>query len=80
MTTLHQSMNILKINNIQDLEVTKFVHFYNQKRFLENFNMSLKTTNQFHSHQTRYGTNENYYSERVTLASVALLKKPQIML
>ena len=60
-------MNILNINDIYELEVAKFIHSYNKKRLPENFNMSFKPINQFHNYQTRSFTNENYYSERVTL-------------
>ena len=35
-------MNILKISDIYELEIAKFIHSYNQKRFPENFNMSFK--------------------------------------
>ena len=49
MTTLNKLMNILKINNIYKLEVAKFIDFYNQIRLPENFNISLKPTNEFHS-------------------------------
>ena len=52
-------MNILKISDIYELEVAKFIHSYNQKRFPENFNMSFKPTNP-HNYQTRSLTNENY--------------------
>ena len=53
-------MNILKISDIYELGVAKFIHSYNQKRFPKNFNMSFKPTNQFHNYQTRSLTNENY--------------------
>ena len=62
MTTLYKPMNILIINDNYELEVAKFIHSYNQKRFPENF-MSFKPTNQFHSYQTRSVTNENYYNK-----------------
>ena len=60
MTTLYKSRNILKISYIYELEVAKFIHSYNQKRFPKNFNMSFKPTNQFYNYQTRFLTNENY--------------------
>ena len=60
MTTLYKSMNILKISDIYELEVAKFIRSYNQKRFPENFNMSFKPTIQFHNYQIRSLTNENY--------------------
>ena len=60
MTTSYKSMNIFKISDIYELEVAKFIHSYNQKRFPENFNMSFKPTNQFHNYQTRSLKNENY--------------------
>ena len=53
-------MNILKISDIYELGVAKFIHSYNQKRFPKNFNMSFKPTNQLHNYQTRSLTNENY--------------------
>ena len=40
-------MNKLKINDINELEIAKFILFYNQKRLPENCNMFLKPTNQF---------------------------------
>ena len=57
---LYKSKNILTISYIYELEVAKFIHSFNQKRFPKNFNMSFKPTNQFHNYQTRFLTNENY--------------------
>ena len=62
MTTLYKSINILKISDIYELQVAKFIHSYNQKRFPEHFNMSFKPTNQFHNYQTRSLTNENFFN------------------
>ena len=56
-------MNTLKINDINNLEVAKFIHSYIQKRLPENFNMSLKPTNQFHNCCLRSVANENHYLE-----------------
>ena len=60
MAILYKSKNISKISYIYELEVAKFIHSFNQKRFPKNFNMSFKPTNQFHNYQTRSLTNENY--------------------
>ena len=70
MTTLYKSKNILKISYIYELEVAKFIHSFNQKRFPKNFNMSFKPTNQFHNYQTRFLTNEIYWLQRVTLQNI----------
>ena len=64
---LFKSWNILKINEIYQLETAKFMHLYYHKHLPENFNQYFKSASKHHSYSTRSISNQNYYQERYNL-------------
>ena len=64
---LFKSWNLLKINEIYELEIAKFMHLYYNKHLPENFDHYFKSAGNHHSYSTRSISNQNYYQERYNL-------------
>ena len=64
---LFKSWNLLKINEIYELEIAKFMHSYYNKHLPENFDHYFKSASNHHSYSTRSISNQNYYQERYNL-------------
>ena len=66
MCTLYESMNILLINDIYELEVAKFMYGFYHRMLPENFDNCFKSENTQHSHNTGSIASESYHLERAT--------------
>ena len=64
---LFKSWNLLKINEIYELEIAKFMHLHYNKHLPENFDHYFKSASNHHSYSTRSISNQNYYQERYNL-------------
>ena len=69
MCTQYETMNILKVKNIYELEIAKFMHSFYHGLLPENFNNYFKSANTQHSHNTRTVASDGYYLERVNTKS-----------
>ena len=69
MCTQYETMNILIIKNIYELEIAKFMHCFYHGLLPENFNNHFKSANTQHSHNTRTAALDGYYLERVNTKS-----------
>ena len=67
--TQYETMNILKVKNIYELEIAKFMHSFFHGLLPENFNNYSKSANTQHSHNTRTVASNDYYLERVNTKS-----------
>ena len=65
MNILYKSFNILRLKDIFELEIAKFMHSFYHKKIPENFNSYFRTASQQHTHLTRSITNKNYFLKRV---------------
>ena len=65
MNTLYKSLNILRLKDIFELEIAKFMHSFHHNKIPENFNSYFRTASQQHTHLTRSITNKNYFLKRV---------------
>ena len=65
MNTYYSSMSLLKVNDIYQLELAKFMYLYHHNRLPENFNHYFKSAKNHHSYTTRSISNQNYYLERL---------------
>ena len=57
-------MKILKMKDIYELEIAKFMHSYYHCKLPENFDNCFKNANNLHKYNTRSVVNDNYYVER----------------
>ena len=64
MCVLFKFMKILKVKDIFELEIAKFMYSYYHSLLLENFDNYFKYASKHHDYKTRSITAENYYSER----------------
>ena len=65
MNTYYSLMSLLKVNDIYQLELAKFMYLYHHNRLPENFNHYFKSAKNHHSYTTRSISNQNYYLERL---------------
>jgi len=68
----YKSMKILKVKDICELELAKFMHsFQFHNNFLpENFENYFKTASNHHDHYTRSTAKNDFYSKRIRLILV----------
>ena len=66
MYLLYKSIKILKVKDIYELKIAKFIHSYYHCKFPENFDnyRYFKNASNHHKHNTRSIVNDNYYVER----------------
>ena len=64
MSLLNKSMKILKVKDINELEIAKFMHSYYYCKLPKNFYNQLKNASNLHKYNTRSIVNDNYYVER----------------
>ena len=57
-------MKILKVKDIDELEMAKFILSYYHCKLSENFDNYFKNASNLHKYDTRWIVNENYYVER----------------
>ena len=69
MSALFKSMNLLKLNDIYNLEMAKFMYSFHHNKLPENFDCYFKAAKNQHTYSTRSITNQNYYLERFNLHS-----------
>ena len=63
--TLYKSLNILRLKDIFELEIAKFMHSFRHNKIPENFNSYFRTALHQHTHLTGSITNKNYFLKRV---------------
>ena len=60
--TIYEQLNILKLNDIFELEIAKTMFHYNKKLNVETTKHSqIKTIKQLHDHNTRLSSRNNYF-------------------
>ena len=64
MCILFKSMKILKVKDIFELEIAKFMYSYYHSMFPENFDNYFKYASKHHDYKTRSITADNFYLER----------------
>ena len=64
MCTLFKSIKILKVKDIFELEIAKFMYSYYHSMLLENFDNYFKYASKHHDYKTRSITADNFYLER----------------
>ena len=64
MCILFESIKILKVKDIYELEIAKFMYSYYHSNLLENFNNYFKYASKHHDYKTRSITADNFYLER----------------
>ena len=57
-------MKILKVKDIYEIEIAKFMHSYHHCKLPENFNTHFKNASNHHKYNIRSIVNDNYYVER----------------
>ena len=57
-------MKILKVKDIYELEIAKFMHSYYHCKLPENFDNYFKNASNHHKYNTRSIANDNHYVER----------------
>ena len=65
MYLLYKSMKILKVEDIYELEIAKFMHSYYHGKLPKNFDNYFKNASNHHKYNTKSIVNDNYYVERV---------------
>ena len=65
MNTLYKSLNILRLKDIFELEIAKFMHSFHHNKIPENFNSYFRTASHQHTHLTGSITNKNYFLKRI---------------
>ena len=63
--TLYKSLNILRLKDIFELEIAKYMHSFHHNKLPQNFNSYFRTASHQHTHLTRSITNKNYFLKRV---------------
>ena len=58
--SLYHKLNILKIKDIYQLEMTKFIYLYHNKKIPKLFNHSFKFVNSEHTYNTTNASRKNY--------------------
>ena len=61
MSLLYKSMKILKVKDIYELEIAKFMHSYYDCKLSENFDNYFKIASNHHKYNTRSIVSDNYY-------------------
>ena len=69
MCTQYEAMNILKVKNIYEVKIAKFMPSFYHGLLPENFINYFKSANTQHSHNTRTVASDGYYLERVNTKS-----------
>ena len=64
MSLLYKSMKMLKVKDIYELEIAKFMHSYYHCKLSENFGNYFKNASNHHKYNTGSIVNDNYYVER----------------
>ena len=64
MCILFKSMKILKVKDIFELEIAKFMYSYYHSKLPENFDNYFKYASKLHDYNTRSITADNFYLER----------------
>ena len=64
MSLLYKSMKMLKVKDIYDLEIAKFMHSYYHCKLTTSFDNYFKNASNHHKHNARLIVNDNYYVER----------------
>ena len=64
MSLLFKSMKILKVKDLYELEIAKFMHSYDHCKLPKNFDNYFKNASNHHKYNTRSIVNDNYYVER----------------
>ena len=65
MNSLYKSMCILKIRDVHELEMVKFMHSYYHKKLPAAFDEYFKPATIHHNYTTRSTTNQNYFLQRM---------------
>jgi len=63
---LYKSLNILKLYDIYKLELPKLIHKFHHEMLPTSFSDLFQKTAEFHCHNTRYATNQNYFIQQVS--------------
>jgi len=64
MCTLYKSMKILKVKDIYELEMAKFMYSFHNNFLPENFKNYFQTASNHHDHYTRSIAKNNFYLKR----------------
>ena len=78
---LYASFNILKLEDIYNLELAKFVYLYHYNALPEIFKNYFKHASEYHNYSTRYASNQNFFIPRMLTSqgqSSSLYIGPQI--
>jgi len=67
-TPLHKYLNILKLHDIDKLELAKLMHKFHHEMLPTSFKDLFQKTAEVHCHNTRYATNQNYFIQVSTNA------------
>jgi len=67
-TPVYKSLNILKLHDIYKLELAKLMHKFHHGMLPTSFKYLFQKTAEFHCHNTRYATNQNYFIQVSTNA------------
>ena len=65
-TPVYKSLNILKLHDIDKLELAKLVHKFHYEMLPKSFEDLFQKTAEIHCPNTRYATNQNYFIQQVS--------------
>ena len=60
-TPLYKKLNLLKLDDIYNLELGKIMHKFHSSNLPDNFNHLFRPVNQVHCHATRSATRDAYF-------------------
>jgi len=66
LTPLYKNLKILKMNDIYQFELAKFMHKFHHGKLPEIYKEYFQETSSVHSYQTRFANMENYFTHRVS--------------
>jgi len=62
-TPLYKNLNVLKLNDIHQLELAKFMHKLHHRALPKIFDNFFKNISNIHSYKTRFADNQNYFMQ-----------------